>query len=243
VMSIARRLGGAALPAAAFAGVLFALLPIHAEAVAWISGRADSIPALFYLAAFLSYASWRRSGAGWQYTAALGAFFLALFSKQSAITMLATLAMYDLLTSGRAGPAKAHARAVGAWLLPYVPFAGLTLGYLGLRYVLFGNAVREHQISLQTLTTFAERQATYLKTLALGSSLIGAEWTTQELGLAGRAITWLGIAVALVLVASEVRRGASVRAASAAARLRLRGLLLFFGPTWWLISVAPLAVT
>jgi hypothetical protein len=36
--------------AAALAGVLFAVFPIQAESVAWITGRVDSLPAAFYFA-------------------------------------------------------------------------------------------------------------------------------------------------------------------------------------------------
>src|SRR5215204_3958881 len=89
------RAAGLSLLAATFAGSFFAVLAIHAEAVAWITGRADSLPALMYLLTFLAYALWRRSGTRWLYGLSLAAFFLALYSKQSAITMVGTLVLYD----------------------------------------------------------------------------------------------------------------------------------------------------
>jgi protein O-mannosyl-transferase len=82
---------------AAFAAVLFAVLPVHAPAMAWISGRADSIPSLFYLSAFLCYAVWRRKGGRRFYVASLVLCFLALYSKQSAITFALTIISFDLL--------------------------------------------------------------------------------------------------------------------------------------------------
>ena len=42
-----------------FAGLVFVLLPVHTESVAWITGRVDSMPALFYLASFLAYVVYR----------------------------------------------------------------------------------------------------------------------------------------------------------------------------------------
>ena len=41
------------------AASLFALMPSHAEPVAWISGRVDSLAALFYLGAFLCFVRFR----------------------------------------------------------------------------------------------------------------------------------------------------------------------------------------
>lgn len=257
VLAIARRAGGLGLPAATFAGLLFAVLPIHAETVAWISGRADSIPALFYLSAFLAYATWRTKPvpSGWVYAVSVAAFFLALFSKQSAITMLGTLGMYDLLVMRR------PVRFSWAWPRPYLPFAALTLGYLGLRYLLFGNVVREHEVTTGTLASFASRQAVFLKTLVLGSPLVEFEFITAELASAGLALTWLGIAVALLMVLAEVRQsrvlnpkrlspgalslgtGESGLNTRDPASWPVRGRLLFFGPVWWLICIAPLAVT
>jgi hypothetical protein len=216
---------------AALAGMLFALLPIHVEAVAWISGRADSIPALFYLAATLGYVLWRRGwGRGW-YLAALLSLFLALFSKQSAITLVATLVGYDLLVERR--PVRARLN----WLLPYLPFGLLTVGYLGLRYLLFGNAVREQSVNSGLLLEFLERQTVFVKTLLLGSPLIGIGRIPPALGQVGAVATWLVLLLGLGLV---------VRQALAAQRGRgseLWAQLAYFGPVWWLIQIAPLAVT
>lgn len=60
VLAIARGLARLPWPAATFAGMVFALMPVQAEVGAWISGRADSIPAAFYLGSLLAYGLWRR---------------------------------------------------------------------------------------------------------------------------------------------------------------------------------------
>src|SRR5262249_2074546 len=95
VFAIARLIARLTLPASAFSASLFAVLPIHGETLGWLQGMSDSIPALFYLATFLLYARWRQVGGRWLYGASCASFFLALFSKQSAITMLMTLIAYD----------------------------------------------------------------------------------------------------------------------------------------------------
>ena len=55
VMWIAESAAGLSLVPASAAGVIFVLLPIQAESVAWITGRVDSLPTLLYFASFLLY--------------------------------------------------------------------------------------------------------------------------------------------------------------------------------------------
>ncbi len=97
VFGIARRALLLETPAAAFAAVLFAILPIHAETVAWISGRADSVYTVFYLASFLAFVVWRERRGLSIYGLSVFCFFCGLFSKQSTITLPILLLLYDLL--------------------------------------------------------------------------------------------------------------------------------------------------
>jgi len=81
VVAIARTAASLSLPSAAFAGLVFALLPVHTEGVAWITGRVDSMPALFYLASFLAYAIWGQRGSSsssFLYVGSLAVLVLAL---------------------------------------------------------------------------------------------------------------------------------------------------------------------
>ena len=130
VFGIARAAAGLGGGAALLAAVAFALLPMQAESVAWITGRVDSIPAMFYLGSFLLYVRWAHGtspGNRPAYVWSLILFFCALFSKQNAITLAPALLLYDVIVRRRSlVPLVAAAR-------PYVPFALLTAGYLGLR--------------------------------------------------------------------------------------------------------------
>ena len=128
MLGLARVVGRLSWAGAALSGAFFALLPTHAETVGWISGRADSIPAAFYVGSLLGYAVWRRYGVAWAYGAALGCCFLALFSKQYAITIPLLLGAFDLFLERRLP------RPTWRYVLPYVPFVVLTILYLGLRY-------------------------------------------------------------------------------------------------------------
>ena len=62
VLAIALTVARLSLPAATLASGVFVLLPVHGESVAWITGRVDSMPALFYMAAFWAFARWRDGG-------------------------------------------------------------------------------------------------------------------------------------------------------------------------------------
>lgn len=148
VLAIARTAAAVSLPSATFAALVFVLLPVQTESVAWITGRVDSMPAFFYLASFLAYVRWRREGSARWYAASLAIFFVALFTKQNTITMAATIGAYDLLVSRR------PLRPAAALIWPYVPFVALTGGYLWLRYLLFGQVAREGSLNAQALHDF-----------------------------------------------------------------------------------------
>jgi hypothetical protein len=233
VLVIARGICRLTTFASAFAGVLFAVLPVHAPSVAWISGRADSIPALFYLSAFLCFAIWRRGGCRRFYVASVALSFLALFSKQSAITFVLTIALFDLLVERRIP------RWSWAWVQPYVAFLAITLLYLGLRLVLFGNAVREQSVNEWMFASFGLLQVVNFGLLALGwhagnqdlATFVGPD--VLSLVIIGDAVTlW-----ALLGLFAEARK---VLRRMPAGRSRY---IWFFGPAWWLLGVAPLLVT
>jgi hypothetical protein len=230
VLAIARRIARLTWPASTFAGVLFAVMPVQAETVAWISGRADSLPAFFYVGSFLGFALWRRTGSARCYWLGVLVFFLALFSKQYAITMLATLVLYDVLVEHR---------GLASWstyLRSYAPFIVLTCGYLGLRYVLFGSFAREDRLPILALVTAIPRtQVAQQLVLIFGSAQVVG--TSAAVRLAVGVLGTTALAVTLIPAYFEVRRPAPTAVPTT------RGLLLYFGPVWWIISVVPLVVT
>lgn len=67
--------------------LLFALHPVHTEAVTYISGRSSSLMTMFYLAALWTYARGTQEGAttGFLRLASLGLFVVALLVKESAM--------------------------------------------------------------------------------------------------------------------------------------------------------------
>jgi len=242
------RVAGLSLLAATFSASLFAVLEIHAEAVSWITGRADSLPALMYLLTVLTYGVWRRTGARWVYLASLAACVLALFSKQSAITMVGTLVLYDAFVVHRSllrspsrlcpdvsfvmrtsGGERRSLRFSLSRVCPYVPFVVLTLGYLVVRRLVFQSLVREEAVSLNTLLEFGDFQATQLQILVFGRRVIDHG--------AVNGLVWLALALGLVWGVAElnqVRKGGGRSP---------RAVVFYFGVLWWLVSTTPLLVT
>jgi tetratricopeptide (TPR) repeat protein len=116
---------------AAGAGLVFALHPIHTESVAFISGRPDLFAAALALAALAAHIRRRREVpvAG---PLLLG---LALFCKETALTVPAALVAYEL-TLGRSAfdrVASTGQRVVRLW-----PYAGVTGLVLAARWLVLG---------------------------------------------------------------------------------------------------------
>jgi protein O-mannosyl-transferase len=96
----------------AFATLLFAVHPLRAESVAWITERRDVLSGFFCLAAVLTYLQYcgvpdrqtgrTRNAPGW-YWASLGFFALALLSKSMAMTLPAILLLLDAYPLRRLG--------------------------------------------------------------------------------------------------------------------------------------------
>ena len=107
------------------AAMLFAVHPIHTEAVAWIAGITDLSYSFFYLLGLTLYA---RSGKGRDlfYVLSLLSYFLALLCKEPAMTFPVILFAYELVFS----------RGKSSWriiLIRLIPFCLIFLLYAGLR--------------------------------------------------------------------------------------------------------------
>jgi len=220
VLAVARVAGRLSLTASTFAALAFALLPLHAETVVWITGRVDSIPAVFFIGSFLAYASWRRGGgvSTRLYLCSLALFFGALFSKQNTIVMVVGLLLYDQLVERR------PVRWSWSWLAPYLPFAILTSGYLLLRYALFGEVAREGQLAVIDLG---------LVRIFVGKHL-------QRMFFGGEIARYPAGYIAAVVVTAGVYL--LTRGRGNSSRQRESRLVLFFGPCWWILGLAPLVV-
>jgi len=123
---------------ALMAAVLFAIHPIHIEAVAWIAAVPDLQLSLFYLLTFWLFLAVARPGGRFSYFAQLamaGSFVLALLSKEQAVTLPLLATVYEhFYRADRAEtrPAQKVLRYAVLWLLTvlYLLFRVRVLGAL-----------------------------------------------------------------------------------------------------------------
>lgn len=224
VMALAGLATGLPLPRAVFAGVVFAVQPLHVESVAWISGRAECIFGLFALSTFVAWAGWRRTGNRWLYVTSLVCLFGALFSKQNTIVIPVMLIAYDVMV------AQMPWRRFRLHWKNYLPVVLLTGGYLLLRLFIFSDAVRSGALNAQAVFWFLVYQAMYVVMLLSGNSvIIRDDFHPSIVSAIPVAVLLLaGIAVLLRVAAKPLRDFAS--------------RLLFFGPVWWILTTAPMIV-
>ncbi len=111
LFALARRLG-LGLAAASACGAVFAVLPIHSEAVVWIVGRAELGASIAFLFVALACVAWRDAGPAdgarsmaWL-VSGTAAIALGMAFKENAVTALAAPAiLWAALGVSRAGPA------------------------------------------------------------------------------------------------------------------------------------------
>ena len=85
---VARRIG-LDDKAAVLSAILFCVLPIHSEAVAWIVGRAELLAAATYLTAILALLTYRERGKAVWLAVAVFMMAAGLLSKENVVTLLA----------------------------------------------------------------------------------------------------------------------------------------------------------
>jgi Flp pilus assembly protein TadD len=115
------------------AALLFAVHPIHTEAVAWVAGLPDLSFTFLYLLSFYLYMSStaEKQVRMWHYLLSLLSFSLATLCKEPALTLPAVLVVYDYVTRRDKGRFSAHFRH-------YIPYVIITVGYLVLRFQALG---------------------------------------------------------------------------------------------------------
>ncbi len=85
----------------ALVAALFAVHPIHAESVAWISERKDVLSIFFGLLSLSAYLSYVRQKRTWWYWGSLALFGTSLLAKQTLVTLPCVLLLLDYWPLGR----------------------------------------------------------------------------------------------------------------------------------------------
>ena len=78
-----------------FVAAVFALHPLHVEAVAWVSERSELLCAVFFMLALLSYANYTRKPRRLHYAMAMFWFALGLMSKPMIVTLPFVMLLLD----------------------------------------------------------------------------------------------------------------------------------------------------
>lgn len=144
--SLSGRYGDSARRMALFGALLFAVHPIQTESVTYIISRTELLAAFFYLATFLFFIKGARTGKFAYYIGSLCTSFLAMGSKEWAVTLPAVLFVYDFLflSAGKLKPVlsrwKAYILVALPWLfiaylLSAIPLSGAGFGVHGERSI------------------------------------------------------------------------------------------------------------
>jgi tetratricopeptide (TPR) repeat protein len=119
---------------AAVAGALFAVHPLHTEAVTGIVGRAELFMALGILVALWCYRRPERTAR----LGALAAFAMGLLAKEQAVVLPALLVLYDLYVEGQGERHPRKGKLPGGTLVRLVPYMGILAAYFLLRTWVLG---------------------------------------------------------------------------------------------------------
>lgn len=211
------------------AGVLFAVHPVQARAVAWITGRVDLLSALGFFLAFYALMRFRREDRLRWLPVTWAAFAFGIFAKESSLVFPVVAASYDLFLAPKR-------RSMRAALLPYLGWAVL----LGVYFFCRSNGmtavvpVTLDSIDwLSALTRGMSRVIPYTAAMVFSSEFLYGSAVEVE-----PYVGWLTVlALAAIAVASvwAVRRPQRDSPAIRAA--------LMFGLTWTVLTTAPLIVT
>ncbi|MBI4533349.1 MAG: hypothetical protein HY711_05315 [Candidatus Melainabacteria bacterium] len=127
---------------------LFALYPLHPEAVSWITGRVDSVVTTFVLASLWSYMRWRTSGRIRWCCVTSGFMILGLLSKEMAITLPFVFLAYELCFKSKYPKLSNIFQQTYITLKPTWLFFGLLGVYFVVRWLALGTFVGGYDDSL-----------------------------------------------------------------------------------------------
>jgi hypothetical protein len=205
------------------AGVLFALHPVHTEAVSSVAGRTELLVALFGLAAILSLdradTAARRPMQGGLRLLSLTCFMLALFSKESALVVLPLILLFRI---ARRGEPLASGFLAQLRSLDWVPFSLCAGVYLFFRFHVVGGLTVNRPSALDNVLAFVPWTVRIPSALGVLWDYFGllnvpwilsADYSYAQVPIAGswnnpRFLAGLGLVVTAVYVTLRDRRPA-----------------------------------
>lgn len=239
VFQIAKAVAPGDLRRAGLAGILFAVQPPHAQAMSLIVGLvAESLPAVFYLTAFLFFIHFRSSGRLKHLAISISAFAAGLLMKESAVTlpvMLFCCELFQIVRGKNPHSLPEAARMCNRWralLLPYAPYCILLISYLAWRRRILASYLREANWGNHFQEVVASPQGFWVRV----SHFAAHTWKLQVFNFQNLfpysvpvLVVVLGIFAAWSLALLRNRKECS----------RSVELFLYFGLVWYLISNLP----
>lgn len=215
-------------PSAAFAGALFVVFPWHVESVAWISGRTDVLATAWALVCLGTYLEARDDDGRQRWKligVSLGAYALALLSKDPSVALPGLIAATDLVMPDRLRGTKRVRDVATAWCA----FAVVTLVYLWIRTRALGSV-------LGGADGFLAGKGDFFHGVVVpwedNFGLLFEPYNREAVGALDRYFAW-GFAAAWGLVAVACADAIRTRCA--------RGRVVLLGFLWFVLSVAPFA--
>ncbi|HAX62211.1 MAG TPA: hypothetical protein DCX95_06650 [Elusimicrobia bacterium] len=136
-------------------GLIFAVHPVHTEAVTNIVGRTELLTMFFYISAFMLYV--KLNHRFYFYWLSLVCYLLGLLSKEMAITLPAILVLYDLLIYG--------IKNIKPRIKYYFGYGFIAISYFVLRTLVLGKVAGQEQVWMMAEDTFPIRFFTIIKIL------------------------------------------------------------------------------
>jgi protein O-mannosyl-transferase len=151
----------------AFVAAVFAIHPLHVEAVAWVSALQYALSGMFFMLTLWVYVRYARQPSTPRYFAVAGFFLLGLLSKEMLVTAPAVLMLLDYwplrrwpgtASDGTSTVAPAPARSLRQLLLEKAP--------------LFGLSVVSSAITIIALRSFRQPVLTYTWPVRIGNAFV-----------------------------------------------------------------------
>lgn len=127
--------------------LIFAVHPLRAESVAWISGISDPLLALFVLGSFYLYLLYREKSRMKYFVGSLALYFIATLAKEPALALPIFILAYELFVINEDISFPARARKL---ITPIALMGVLTIIYFALRYNALGFVFNNSKFAVYT---------------------------------------------------------------------------------------------
>jgi protein O-mannosyl-transferase len=192
------------------AALLFAVCPLHTQAVTYISGRAEMLMALFLLSSLLSFFRSQSPKAKYAkvfFVLSLVLFAFALLSKELAVVFPLVVLSWIFYFS------KDKIRRAGILFRRVSPFFALSVGYLSLRLsVLNFSASQPSPLSrfplFVRITVLPKVLLSYFKLLILPVDLHMSRGVVRPTTFLGFCLAWFGLAATIAVCVYVLRNKA-----------------------------------